>query len=148
MKRLMMAGVTLAFLAGGALAQAAPPPAPPGQAGMRTPLPPTGTPLPAPAQPGMQPPPPPGGPAAMMDDAGGPPPPPPGGPGARRPPPPPPPSRAAHFHLEHGDTALDVKCADDEPMKACGDLTLQLLDKLQAAPGAPPAPATSDAPKP
>jgi hypothetical protein len=25
-----------------------------------------------------------------------------------------------------------VKCADDEPMKACADITLQLLDKLSA----------------
>ncbi len=23
-----------------------------------------------------------------------------------------------------------MKCADDEPMKACADITLQLLDKL------------------
>ncbi len=146
MKRLMMTGLSLAVLTGAAFAQAAPPPppAPPGQAGTRVPLPPTGTPLPAPAQPGMQPPPPPGGSDAMMDDAGVMPPPPggprggPAGPGTRRPPPPP--SRAAHFHVQSYDTVLDVKCADDEPMKACGDLTLQLLDKLQAMPAAPAVP--------
>ena len=114
MNRILISSLTLALLTGAAFAQAAPPPVPP------------------PAVRGMKaPPPPPGGPDAMMDDPGAPPPPPPGGPGGRRSPPPPP-SKAAHFRLESGDVALDVKCADDEPMKACGDLTLQLLDKLQA----------------
>lgn len=61
-------------------------------------------------------------------------PPPPGGP--RRadgppPPPPPPPSKAAHFIFERGDARIDVKCADDEPTKACADTIVQLLDKLQ-----------------
>ncbi len=126
MKRLLISGVALAILAGGALAQAAPPPPPGGP----------------PAMPGMKapPPPPPGGPDAMDDGPGGPPPPPPGGPhggpgpGGHRPPPP---SKAAHFRIEHGDTALDIKCAEDEPMKACADLTLQLIDKLEAMPAAP-----------
>ncbi|MDX7951212.1 hypothetical protein P7D22_08480, partial [Lichenihabitans sp. Uapishka_5] len=57
----------------------------------------------------------------------------PGGPQGHRPPPPPP-SRAAHFRIERGDTGLDVKCADDEPMKSCADIALQLLDKIQALP--------------
>lgn len=57
-----------------------------------------------------------------------PPPPPPGGP--RRGPDAPPSPKGAHFHVERGDTRVDVKCADDEPMKACADITLQLLDKL------------------
>ncbi len=119
MKHLLASGLALAVLTGGALAQsaAAPPPPPPGvsaQPGIRTPLPPTG------------------GPDAVADDgAGGPPPPPPGGPHGRRPPPP---SRAAHFHLQTGDAALDVKCAEDEPMRACADVALQMLDKLQAMP--------------
>ena len=161
MKRLLMSGLALAMLTGGALAQPAPLPGAPatpdatgvqtppqsqpgGPDGMhagaqRLPLPPTGTPVSGMST-DMKAPPPPGGPAAMMDDVGGPPPHPPGGPRGGpggpegRRPPPPPPSRAAHFRLGHGDVALDVKCADDEPMKACGDLTLQLLDKLQAMP--------------
>ena len=55
-------------------------------------------------------------------------PPPPGGP--RRGPDIPPPPKAAHFIVARGDARIDVKCADDEPMKACADITLQLLDKL------------------
>lgn len=91
-----------------------------------------------------QPAPPPGGPRPGPE-AGAPPPPPPGGPhvgprGARGGPdaPPPPPPKAAHFRLERGDTALDVKCPDDEPMRACADIALQLLDKLSALPAPPP----------
>jgi hypothetical protein len=34
---------------------------------------------------------------------------------------PPPPSKAAHFRIEQGDNAIDVKCADEEPMRACAD---------------------------
>ncbi len=148
MKHLLASGLALAVLTGGALAQsaAAPPPPPPGvsaQPGIRTPLPPTGgpdavaddgaggPPSPPPGGPRGRRPPPPGGPDAMDDGAGGPPPPPPGGPHGRRPPPP---SRAAHFHLQTGDAALDVKCAEDEPMRACADVALQMLDKLQAMP--------------
>ena len=71
---------------------------------------------------------PPDGPRGRMD-AGAPPPP--GGPrrGPDAPPPPPPP-KAAHFIVARGDARVDVKCADDEPMKACADITFQLLDKL------------------
>lgn len=43
---------------------------------------------------------------------------------------PPPPSKAAHFRVEHGDDAVDVKCADDEPTRACADIAMQLLDRL------------------
>jgi len=134
MKHLIASGLALAVLTGGALAQSsAAPPLPAGgpvpQAGIKAPLPPSS----ASAQPGMRTPmPPTGGPDATGDDgAGGPPPPPPGGPHGRRPPPP---SRAAHFHLQTGDAALDVKCAEDEPMRACADVALQMLDKLQAMP--------------
>jgi hypothetical protein len=42
----------------------------------------------------------------------------------------PPPSKAAHFRVEQGDNAIDVKCADDEPMRACADIAMQLLDRL------------------
>jgi hypothetical protein len=66
----------------------------------------------------------------MDEGPGGPPP---GGPRGHRPPPPPP-SKAAHFRLEHGDIVIDVKCADEEPMKACADFTLQMLDRVQASP--------------
>ncbi|CAA2158688.1 hypothetical protein MBRA_03948 [Methylobacterium brachiatum] len=52
------------------------------------------------------------------------------GPGPDGPPPPPPPPKGAHFRLERGDTRIDVKCADEDSMKACADITLQLVDKL------------------
>jgi hypothetical protein len=89
-----------------------------------------------------QPAPPPAGPRPGPE-AGAPPPPPPGGPhggprGQRGGPDAPPPPKAAHFRLERGDTALDVKCAADEPMRACADIALQLLDKLAALPAPPP----------
>jgi hypothetical protein len=74
-----------------------------------------------------QPAPPPGG-TRPGPEAGAPP----GGP--RRGPDAPPPPKAAHFRLERGETAVDVKCADEEPMKACADLTLQMLDRLAALP--------------
>ena len=81
---------------------------------------------------GRAPPPPLGGPEAGLDDMGAPPPPPPGGPGPRgQRPPPPPPSRAAHFRLQRGDAMVDAKCADEESMKACAELALQMVDRLQ-----------------
>ena len=43
----------------------------------------------------------------------------------------PPPSKAARFRIEDGDTRIDLKCAEDEPMKACADLLLQVMDRLQ-----------------
>jgi hypothetical protein len=60
--------------------------------------------------------------------------------GDRRSPPPPPPSKAAHFRLESGGVILDVKCADDEPMQACADIDLQLLDRAMAPEAAAPRP--------
>jgi hypothetical protein len=115
MKAFLVSGLTLVLLTGGAFAQASgQPPAPPAQGAAAAP-----------------PPPPPGGPEAGPDDMGGPPPPPPGGPGPRGQRPPPPPSRAAHFRLQRGDAMVDVKCADDEQMKVCADLTLQMVDRLQ-----------------
>ncbi|API51170.1 hypothetical protein HFO42_04750 [Rhizobium leguminosarum] len=44
---------------------------------------------------------------------------------------PPPPSKAAHFRIEDRNTRIDLKCAEDEPMKACADLLLQVMDRLQ-----------------
>jgi hypothetical protein len=46
----------------------------------------------------------------------------------------PPPSKGAHFRFKKGDAMVDIKCADDEPMKACVDAGSALLDKLMAAP--------------
>ena len=144
------AGLVLALMTGGALAQAAAPaPAPsapalaaPAPVAAEAPPPPPGGPDTMRAGPGAPPPSggprgprPPGGPGghgAMMDgDASGGPPP--EGPRGHRPPPPPP--RAAHIHLQRGDAMLDVRCAEDEPMKGCADLTLQMLDRLKAPPG-------------
>ncbi|ARM88963.1 hypothetical protein RHEC894_CH02676 [Rhizobium sp. CIAT894] len=45
--------------------------------------------------------------------------------------PPPPLSKAAHFRIEDGNTRIDLQCAEDEPMKACADLLLQVMDRLQ-----------------
>ncbi|KKZ85919.1 hypothetical protein RPHASCH2410_CH19510 [Rhizobium phaseoli Ch24-10] len=41
------------------------------------------------------------------------------------------PSKAAHFQIEDGNTRIDLKCAEDEPMKACADLLLEVMDRLQ-----------------
>lgn len=43
----------------------------------------------------------------------------------------PPPSKAARFRIMDGDTRIDLKCAEDEPMKVCADLLLQVMDRLQ-----------------
>jgi hypothetical protein len=45
-----------------------------------------------------------------------------------------PPAKGAHIILQDGDAMVDVKCADDEPMKVCADITLQILEKLVALP--------------
>lgn len=33
-----------------------------------------------------------------------------------------------------GATTIDVKCAEGEPMRACADLTKEIVDKIRAAP--------------
>jgi hypothetical protein len=33
-----------------------------------------------------------------------------------------------------GATTVDVKCAEDEPMRACSDLTKEIVDKIRALP--------------
>lgn len=43
--------------------------------------------------------------------------------------------KAAHFMFRRGDSRVDIKCAADEPMKACIEAATTLLDKL--APAAP-----------
>jgi hypothetical protein len=129
MKAFLLSGLTLALLTGGALAQANGQPPAPSAPGMTAPPPPA---------PGLAPPPPPGvappliGSGAEAGDMDGPPPPPPpGAPGPHGQRPPPPPERAAHFRLQRGDALVDVKCADEEPMKICADLALQMIDRLQ-----------------
>lgn len=42
------------------------------------------------------------------------------------------PSKAARFMFRRGDALVNIKCADDEPMKACVDAGSALLDKLAA----------------
>ncbi len=117
MRRLILAAAGLALLVPAALAQTVPTP---------------GAPAGAPASFAGQP----GEPGALSGP--GLPPPPHGGPrGPGTMPPPPPPSRAAHIHLQRGDTLVDVKCADDDSTKACTDTVTAMLDKL----GALPAPA-------
>lgn len=58
------------------------------------------------------------------------------GPAGAQPPsaPKPPPGKSAHFILQDGDAMVDVKCSDDESMKTCAEITLQILDKLAALP--------------
>jgi hypothetical protein len=41
-----------------------------------------------------------------------------------------PPCKAAHLRVEQGDKAIEVKCADDGPMRACADIAMQLLDRI------------------
>jgi hypothetical protein len=45
----------------------------------------------------------------------------------------PPPPKGAFFHLQRGDAQIAVKCADDEPTKACIEAVSQLLDKVTAS---------------
>jgi hypothetical protein len=33
-----------------------------------------------------------------------------------------------------GATSVDVKCAEGEPMRACADLTKEIVDKIRTAP--------------
>lgn len=107
MKKLVIAGAAFLIAAGSSFAQQPPPPPGPADAGSRADAPPP------------PPPPGPGGPseAGWRD-----------GPHGRRMPPPP--SKAAHFRIEDGERKIDVKCADDEPMKACADIMMQIIDKM------------------
>jgi len=40
------------------------------------------------------------------------------------------PFKGARFHFSRNDGVVDVKCAEDEPMRACVDAASALLDKL------------------
>ncbi|NSY43900.1 hypothetical protein G6L97_10175 [Agrobacterium tumefaciens] len=107
MKKLVIAGAAFLIAAGSSFAQQPPPPPGQADAGSRADAPPP------------PPPPGPGGPreAGWRD-----------GPHGKRMPPPP--SKAAHFRIEDGERKIDVKCADDEPMKACADIMMQIIDKM------------------
>ncbi len=107
MKKLVIAGAAFLIAVGSSFAQQPPPPPGPADAGPRADAPPP------------PPPPGPGGPreAGWRD-----------GPHGKRMPPPP--SKAAHFRIEDGERKIDVKCADDEPMKACADIMMQIIDKM------------------
>jgi len=130
MKGLFISGVcALALLTTSALAQPAPPSSPAGGPGIEGPPPP-----PPGARPETGPPDAPLPPPGRGERANAPPPPPPPGHG-----PPPPPPKGAQFKLEFGDTLVDVKCADDEPMRPCADLTMRFIDKLASMPARPPA---------
>ncbi|MDC7741810.1 hypothetical protein [Rhizobium binxianense] len=129
MQSLLLSGLALAALAGAAFAQE--PSAPPS----------AGTP-PAAAEPSSPPPPASGDEGAMRGGPDGPPRDRPdyrwhgsrghmGFRGFRGHHPPPPLSKAAHFRIEDGNTRIDLQCAEDEPMKACADLLLQVMDRLQ-----------------
>jgi hypothetical protein len=49
---------------------------------------------------------------------------------------------SARFRIRSGDASVVVRCGDDEPMKACVEATMMLLDKLRSM----PAPAASSTP--
>lgn len=44
------------------------------------------------------------------------------------------PGRGAHFHIEDGQSRIDLRCPDGEPMRTCADVLLQVLDRMQAKP--------------
>ena len=54
-------------------------------------------------------------------------------------PPMPPPPKAAVFRFRKGDASVFVKCADDEPTKACTDAMQAMLGAINAAPAPAPA---------
>lgn len=118
MKTLLLSAAALGLLATVASAQVAappPPPAPSADSVAPPPPPPMGAEAPGPHGPG--------GPGSRGDRRG-----------------PPPPSKAAHFRLEGAGVVLDVKCADDEPMQACADIALRMLDRAMAPGAAAPRP--------
>ena len=43
-------------------------------------------------------------------------------------------SKAARFTIHRGDNLVNIKCAADEPMKACVEAATALLDKLGSLP--------------
>ena len=43
-------------------------------------------------------------------------------------------SKAARFQFSRGEAEVDIRCAEDEPMRACADAAGVLIDKLAAQP--------------
>jgi hypothetical protein len=125
MSTMLLAGCIATLLVTTAIAQPAPPPG-----GPRAPGPSLASPSPP-------------APDHVEPDRDGSAPPPPRG---RRDGPPPPPAKGAHFRLEQGGFGVDVKCADDEPMRACADITLQLLDRAMTASSSPASSVAAPAP--
>lgn len=41
--------------------------------------------------------------------------------------------RGARFHIENGQTRIDLRCADGDSTKDCADAVLQVLEHLQAS---------------
>lgn len=41
-------------------------------------------------------------------------------------------SKAAHFRIDRPGNGIDIKCDEDEPMRACVDAAIVLIDKLNA----------------
>lgn len=42
--------------------------------------------------------------------------------------------RGARFHIESGQTRVDLRCADGDSTKDCADAVLQVLEHLQTSP--------------
>ena len=42
------------------------------------------------------------------------------------------PAKSARFRLQVGRVSLGLTCPDDEPLKACADFAMQLLDKAES----------------
>lgn len=43
----------------------------------------------------------------------------------------PPPTKAAFFNFRHGEDVVTVKCADDEPTKACTDAVAAMIAAIR-----------------
>ncbi|RWX75698.1 hypothetical protein EPK99_18590 [Neorhizobium lilium] len=40
--------------------------------------------------------------------------------------------RGARFHIEDGQSKIDLRCPDGEPMRECADVLLLIIDRVQA----------------
>jgi hypothetical protein len=58
------------------------------------------------------------------------------------------PGRGARFMLRNGDAVVAVRCDGSEPMRACVDATLTLLDRVRSLPPpASPSPGSTQPPR-
>jgi hypothetical protein len=58
--------------------------------------------------------------------------------------------RGARFMVRNGDAVVAVRCDGSEPMRACVDATLTLLDRVRSMPPAPtssPGPGSTQPPR-